>query len=122
MEQLQRLKQEFPSVDIKEIPGGANLYTRKGVVTVYFRKRKFMINQSWKQFDDFERFLFEVSAFLHVPKPKGEATGQLVKEIRVQDVIDHINRKIEFGRNNGMSNSNLTLLLTLTEELKQYLP
>lgn len=142
MEEIKRLKHEFPAVEIKEIPGGANLYTRKGVVTVYFRKRKYMVNQTWTRFDDMSDVVASVNLLLnngvklidrivtgdYASKEEKRAIqlGQLQKyangtQNRVQDVINHINRKIEFGKANGMSNSNLTMLATLNQELIQYL-
>ncbi len=142
MEEIEKLRQEFPDLDIRDLGYGANMHTRIGVITIYWKKKhKYCINNVWQPYYDFENLLITLAAHLHVPKkiaappplnePK-KTVEQLMEEFdkqpwqftntnRVQDVISHISRKIEFGKKNGMSNSNVSMLLTLNQELMQYL-
>jgi hypothetical protein len=75
MEEIDRLHQEFPDLDIRDLGYGANLYTRLGTITIYWeKKRKYCINNEWKQYYDFEGLLTTIAEYLHVPKPKDAQT------------------------------------------------
>mgnify|MGYP007128602177 CR=1 FL=1 len=110
---------------------GANIYSNKGVITVWFKKCKVGFSGNWRKLSDMSEVLSYVDKIIN-PQPKvaqaldnepktpcqamAEAQG-----IGTQACINHIQRKIEFIEKNNPSNQVLTILKAICKELQQYI-
>lgn len=123
MEEIEKLRQAFPYARIVELAThGANLYFETFIVSVYWKRKKYGINGKWDRYKSLAELISVVNQRINpTPKPAPQPLNEPTASNRVQDVINHINRKIEFGKANGMSNSNVALLIALNQEITQYL-
>lgn len=93
MEPIERLHHEFPNIEIKDLGYGANLYTRIGVITIYWgKKKKYCINGKWESYSDFERVLFDIAASIHIPKKVAPIEPQVFSDEELTDIVKGINR------------------------------
>lgn len=140
MGEIEELQTAFPDIEIKELQGGANLYFPNKVITVYFRRKKYAVNNVWSKYAYWQDFIPLVNTLVNPPKkvapiepqaPK-KSIEELMKELDaqpwqivdssgVQKCIDHISRKRDFILANQPDNKLATFCLTLMDELRQYL-
>lgn len=134
---------KFPNLTCSVLNGGVNVYYHKYVITIWWKKQSYCdtAKHKWVRFTSLEAIIKVIEA-ASMPKQKKVAvieaqvpimtTQQLLKKMdetpwllvsnnRVQEVIDHIQRKIEYGIANGLNPSNIAMLNNLKEELRQYL-
>lgn len=122
MGEIEELKAAFPDIEIKELQGGANLYTSRGLITVYFRKHRYSINNKWDRYSYWEDFIPIVDKHINPPQKVTKIVSESpVVPNGVQDCINHIKRKAEYGKQHNLNASNIAMLNSLAEELMQYL-
>lgn len=117
------LKGFLPNVEIQSIQGGgANIRTPRGIVTVWFKKRKYSLGGNWKYFTSIRDFADIVDQLINPAKKVAPIEPQPIQTgNRVQEAIDHISRKRDFILANQPDNKLATFCLTLISELQQYL-
>ncbi len=121
---LDKLKERFPEQNISPLSEyGANIYLDNLVVTVYWGKKKKygLSNGKWFDYDLLTDFFDVLDGFI---KPKQKAvivTENTQSDNGTQQCIDHLTKKIEYGKKNNMPTSNIVMMQTLIEEFKQFL-
>lgn len=122
MGEIEELQAAFPDIEIKELQGGANLYFPNKLITVYFRRKKYAVNNVWSKYAYWQDFIPLVNTLVNPPKKVAQIEPQSIQTgNRVQEAIDHISRKRDFIIANQPDNKLATFCLTLMDELKAYL-
>jgi hypothetical protein len=140
MGEIEELREAFPDIEVRELQGGANLYLKLNLITVYFRRKKYAINGVWAKYSYWQDFIPLVNTLVNPPQkvalpnanavPKtieqlmddfNQQPWQVVEKYGVQDCLDHIQKKIDYGQANNLSPSNVAMLNNLLQELRQYL-
>lgn len=133
MKPITKLKEAYPDLEIVELNEGegANIYSNKGVITVWFKKGKVGFNGNWRKLTYMDDVLSHVDKIIN-PQPKvaqaldnaSKTSCQTIAEaqdIGTRACINHIQRKIEFIEKNNPNNAVLTILKAVCRELMAYL-
>jgi len=121
---LAKLTERFSELNITPISDyGANIYLDNLVVTVYWGKKKKygLSNGKWFEYDLLTDFMDILDGLI---KPKQKAiilTEATQSDNGTQQCIDHLIKKIEYGKKNNMPTTNIVMMQTLIEEFKQFL-
>lgn len=118
---LDKLKERFVDQNISLLSDyGANIYLDNLVVTVYWGKKKKygLSNGKWFEYSELNEFMDILDGFI---KPKPRAVVDEPIDNGTQKCIDHVLRKIEYGKKNNMPPTNIVMMQTICEEFKQYI-
>lgn len=118
---LAKLTERFSELNITPISDyGANIYLDNLVVTVYWGKKKKygLSNGKWFEYDLLTDFFDVLDGFIK-PKPVKVIDEPIANG--TEKCIEHLLKKIEYGKNNNMPTTNIVMMQTLCEEFKQFL-
>jgi len=118
---LDKLTERFPDLNIVSLSDyGANIYLDNLVVTVYWGKKKKygLSNGKWFEYDLLDDFFEVLDGFI---KPKVAKVIDVPIDNGTQKCIEHLLKKIEYGKKNNMPTTNIVMMQTLCEEFKQYI-
>lgn len=121
---LDKLTERFADQNISPLSDyGANIYLDNLVVTVYWGKKKKygLSNGKWFEYDLLDDFM-DILDGLIKPKQKAVVISETAQSDNgTQQCIDHLLKKIEYGKANGLPTTNIVMMQNLVEELKEYL-
>lgn len=123
---IEKLKKEYPNLQIKDLNGGCNIYLPGDLVTVWFKKQKFFSNQLkvWRRFSGDEDILTIINVLgnLKLKSTVNAQAEEATDNSPVQACIEHIQKKYEaFVRSNPKDHQTAVMLKTIKSELYQYL-